>query len=95
MVLDGYLKHLTNDNLHHFLLKISDIVTIGQKINSPTTKHITHRWFFRAVFSFIREYVIRGDLLGGAYGYILAMASMGYTLDKYIILWWLNNKEKP
>lgn len=46
----------------------------------------------RAIFSFIREYIIRGDFIGGAYGYLLAMASMGYTLDKYLMLWQMNKK---
>lgn len=96
MVLDGYLKHLTNDNLHHFLLKNIRYSYDWAKDKFTHNKNTSLiAGFFRAVFSFIREYVIRGDLLGGAYGYILAMASMGYTLDKYIMLWWLNNKEKP
>lgn len=37
--------------------------------------------------SFVREYVLRADFSSGAYGYILAVASMGYTLDKYLMLW--------
>ncbi|MBU3847674.1 MAG: glycosyltransferase family 2 protein [Candidatus Acinetobacter avistercoris] len=92
--LNGYLPHLTNDDLHHFLLKniryshdwASDKYKNGKKVN-------LFALIFRSIFSFIREYIIRGDFIGGAYGFILAMASMGYTLDKYLMLWEKNNQK--
>lgn len=92
--LSGYLPHLTNDDLHHFLLKniryshdwASDKFKQGKKVGLIPL-------IFRSIFSFIREYIIRGDIVGGAYGFILAMASMGYTLDKYLMLWEKNNRK--
>ena len=92
--LKGYLPHLTNDDLHHFLFKniryshdwASDKFKNGKKINLIAL-------IFRSIFSFIREYIIRGDIVGGAHGFILAMASMGYTLDKYLMLWEKNNQK--
>ena len=95
VVLKGYLPHITNDNLYHFLLKnvrysndwANDKYKRGKKVGFIGL-------MFRAWFSFIREYVIRGDMLTGVYGYILAVASMGYTLDKYIILWWLHHSQQ-
>lgn len=91
--LNGYLEHLTNDDLHHFLVKniryshdwASDKFKHGKKIGLFAAVS-------RGIFSFIREYIIRGDFLGGAYGYLLAMASMGYTLDKYLMLWQMNKE---
>lgn len=44
-----------------------------------------------ALGTLIREYIVRGDILGGAYGYLLAVSSYGYTLDKYLMLWDKNN----
>ena len=90
--LKGYLPHLTNDDLHHFLFKniryshdwASDKFKNGKKVN-------LFALLFRSFFSFIREYIIRADFAGGAYGFILAFASMGYTLDKYLMLWEKNN----
>ncbi len=95
--LAGYLAHLTNDDLHHFLLKniryshdwASDKFKHGKQVNLFSA-------VLRAIFSFIREYIIRGDFISGAYGCLLAIASMGYTLDKYLMLWQMNkeNNEK-
>ena len=93
--LDGYLMHLTNDDLHHFLLKniryshdwATDKYKHGKKVG-------LFSGILRAIFSFVREYIIRGDFIGGAYGYLLAMSSMGYTLDKYLMLWQMNKEKK-
>ena len=95
VVLKGYLPHITNDNLYHFLVK-----NIRYSHDWAIEKHKYGKKvslvgvLFHAWFSFFREYVIRGDMLSGAYGYILAVASLGYTLDKYIILWNLNKARK-
>ncbi len=91
--LDGYLAHLTNDDLHHFFVKniryshdwAADKYKQGKQVGLFSA-------VLRAIFSFIREYMIRGDFIGGAYGYLLAMASMGYTLDKYLMLWQMNKE---
>ena len=93
--LTGYLAHLTNDDLHHFLVKN---IRYSHDWASDKYKHGKQVTLFssvlRAIFSFIREYIIRGDFIGGAYGYLLAMASMGYTLDKYLMLWQMNKEKK-
>ena len=93
--LTGYLAHLTNDDLHLFLVKN---IRYSHDWASDKYKHGKQVTLFssvlRAIFSFIREYIIRGDFIGGAYGYLLAMASMGYTLDKYLMLWQMNKEKK-
>ncbi|MDO4223900.1 MAG: glycosyltransferase family 2 protein [Acinetobacter sp.] len=87
-VLKGFLPHITNDDLHHFLVK-----NVRYSHDWAKEKHAKGKkvgllgLLFRSWFSFVREYIIRGDFMGGAYGLILAAASMGYTLDKYIMLW--------
>ncbi|OAV02089.1 MULTISPECIES: glycosyltransferase family 2 protein [Moraxella] len=92
-VLDGYLPHITNDNLHHFLVK-----NIRYSHDWAQEKHAKGKQVSlfgimgRSLVSFLREYVLRADFSGGAYGYILAAASMGYTLDKYIMLWQMNQE---
>ncbi|MDO4449465.1 MAG: glycosyltransferase family 2 protein [Moraxella sp.] len=92
--LDGYLPHITNDDLHHFLLK-----NIRYSHDWASEKHQKGKkislfgMLLRSWFSFIREYVIRADFMGGAYGYILAFASLGYTMDKYIMLWQMNQEK--
>ncbi|MDO4700409.1 MAG: glycosyltransferase family 2 protein [Moraxella sp.] len=94
-VLAGYLSHLTNDNLHHFLYK-----NVRYSHDWANEKHqkgkktsiagiLLHSWF-----CFVREYFIRADFMGGVYGFILACASFGYTLDKYVILWQMK-QENP
>lgn len=92
--LPGYLAHLTNDDLHHFLLKnvryshdwAKDKFKNGKKVSLIAL-------IFRSIFSFIREYIIRGDFVGGAYGLFLAIASMGYTFNKYVMLWQMNQEK--
>lgn len=92
--LEGYLAHLTNDDLHHFLFKNVRYSHDWARDKFKHGKNVSLiALLFRSIFSFIREYIIRGDFVGGAYGYLLAMASMGYTLDKYLMLWQMN-KEK-
>lgn len=93
-ILNGYLPHITNDNLHHFLFK-------NVRYSHDWAKEKYHKGkkvsliglLFRSWFSFIREYIIRADFIGGAYGFILAFASLGYTMDKYIMLWQMNQEK--
>ncbi|WP_432481762.1 glycosyltransferase family 2 protein [Moraxella sp. ZY200743] len=90
-LLAGYLPHITNDNLHHFLFKnvryshdwAIEAYKKGKRVNILSI-------FWRAWFSFIKIYLIRGGFLSGTYGLILAIASFGYTLDKYLMLWQMN-----
>ncbi|WP_235985917.1 glycosyltransferase family 2 protein [Acinetobacter baretiae] len=87
-ILNGVLYHHTNDSLFHFLFK---------------NIHYSHQWaqqnvakkksvglisaFLRAFVSFCREYIFRSAYRTQGYGLIFAIATMGYTLDKYLMLW--------
>lgn len=95
VVLKGYLPHITNDNLHHFLVKNIRYSFDWAKEKYTKGKTVSMAGLLaRSWFSFVREYIIRADFMGGAYGYILAVASLGYTLDKYIMLWQMNRSNK-
>lgn len=93
--LSGYLLHLTNDDFAHFVQKnirysddwARDKSARGKKTGFGSV--ISH-----ALFSFLREYVIRGGVLGGAYGVLHAGASASYTFNKYLILWQLNQNKR-
>ncbi|UZA17963.1 glycosyltransferase family 2 protein [Moraxella bovis] len=92
--LSGYLLHLTNDDFAHFVqknIRYSDDWARDKSARGKKTKFgsvISH-----ALFSFSREYVIRGGMLGGAYGVLHAGASSSYTFNKYLILWQLNQNK--
>lgn len=95
-ILQGYLSHITNDNLYHFLVKNIRYSDDWAHDKFKQRKSILLvGMLFRSLFSFIREYVIRGDMIAGAYGYLLAVASMGYTFNKYLILWQINHDTNP
>ncbi len=93
--LDGYLWHLTNDNLHHFLHK--NVRYSHDWANEKYAKGKKVSLFgvcLSSTVSFIREYLVRGDIVGGAYGFMLAFASWGYTMNKYVMLWHKNKEKK-
>ncbi|WP_237414649.1 glycosyltransferase family 2 protein [Acinetobacter nectaris] len=87
-VLEGILYHHTNDSLYHFLLKNIHYSHQWAQQNAARKKSI---WlisaFFRAFVSFCREYIFRSAYRTKGYGLIFAIATMGYTLDKYLMLW--------
>ncbi|WP_228284753.1 glycosyltransferase family 2 protein [Acinetobacter pollinis] len=87
-ILQGVLYHHTNDSLFHFLYKNIQYSHQWAQQNALKKKSI---WlisaFLRAFVSFIREYVLRSAWRTKGYGLIFAIATMGYTLDKYLMLW--------
>lgn len=91
--LKGLHLHFTSEDLYHYLLKriryshdwALDKAKAGKKIGMTGL-------LFRSWFSFIREYIIRGAFLYGAYGLISSVVLMWYTFDKYLILWQENQE---
>ena len=86
--LDGLLHHHTNDDVHHFLFKNVRYSHdwAREKIQNGKRAGLAGM-VLRGKFSFFREFVMRGAFLGGAYGFILAFASMWYTFNKYLMVW--------
>lgn len=91
-VLAGVLYHHTNDSLFHFLFKNIHYSDQWAKQNVARKKSI---WlisaFLRAFVSFCREYLFRSAYRTHGYGLIFALATMGYTLNKYLMLWQAQN----
>ena len=92
--LSGTQHHYTNDDFYHYLLKrlryshewASDKFKQGKKIGLLGLN-------LRTLFSFIREYWIRGQFLTLGYGFIASFAIMWYTWNKYLILWQFNQEK--
>lgn len=90
--LKGLQHHYTNDDLYHYIVKriryshdwALDKAKHGKKCSLLGAS-------VRAAFSFIREYIIRGQFLAGRYGVIASVVLMFYTLNKYVLLWLYRN----
>ena len=86
--LNGLQHHHTNDDLYHYLVKRIRYANDWAMDNHQQGKHgslLTAG--LRSVFSFIREYWLRGQFLAGRYGWMASVVLMFYTLDKYVLLW--------
>lgn len=92
--LSGTQHHYTNDDLYHYLLKrlrysdewANDKLKQGEKIGLLGLN-------LRTLFSFIREYWIRGQFLTLGYGFIASITIMWYTWNKYFMLWQFNQEK--
>ncbi|MGY0398899.1 MAG: glycosyltransferase family 2 protein [Ostreibacterium sp.] len=88
VILTGYMKHFTNDNLYHFLVKNARYSSIwAQEQFSQDKKTNLISLSFKTLFTFLRKYLIQGNFLGGNYGFLLSASTAGYSFDKYLILW--------
>ena len=93
--LQGLQLHYTNDDLYHYLLKrlryshewANDKYKHGKKIGLIGLN-------FRSIFSFVREYMIRGQFLAGGYGFIASVAIAWYTWNKYLLLWQFSQEKE-
>jgi len=87
IIMDGDLIHYTCEDLFHFLQKnvryCQDWAI--DKYKSGKTSSLP-KCIISSIYSFFREYILRGAFLGGTYGFILAMASAHYTFNKYLLL---------
>ena len=92
--LSGLHLHYTNDDLYHYLLKR---VRYGHDWASDKYKHGKQigllGLILRSLFSFIREYLIRGQFLSSHYGFIASASIAFYTLNKYLLLWQFNQEK--
>ncbi len=96
-LLKGYMLHYTNNNLYHFLQKT---VRYSQdwgierltKCKRPASLVLLP---LKSGFAFLREYMLRGSIFSGTYGFFLAAATAHYNLNKYLILWVENHRQRP
>ncbi len=86
--LNGYLLHLTNESLRHFLQKeIRYSHDWANQKASQGKKTTLLAIVLRPWVTFVREYFLCGNVVSGAYGFILACVCSGYTMNKYAMLW--------
>ena len=91
--LAGLQAHYTNDNLFHYLKKRLQYSHDWALDATKRGKNISlFGACMRALFSFLREYLLRGQLLAGAYGFVASVAIAFYTFNKYLLLW--QNKQE-
>jgi glycosyltransferase involved in cell wall biosynthesis len=85
--LDGYLLHYVCEDFHQFLDKNVrySLDWATEKYNAGIESSLV-KCLVNSMYSFFREYILRGAFLGGTYGFILAMGSAHYTFNKYLIL---------
>ena len=89
--LNGLHLHFTSEDLYHYLVKrIRYSHDWAVDKNKRQKKVSLSGLILRTWFSFIREYIIRGAFLYGAYGLISSVVLMWYTLNKYLMLWQKN-----
>lgn len=93
VTLNGTLYHHTNDSLHHFILKNIGYSQQWAQQNIGKKNIYLGSAFLRGYVSFLREYLLRSACLGKSYGLIFSIATMIYTLNKYLILWCLNDSK--
>ncbi len=86
--LSGLLHHYTNDDLYHYMDKrLCYSLAWAQEKHANGKKVSLAGLLARSAFSFVREYLIRGQFLAGKYGFIASVTLMGYTFTKCVFLW--------
>lgn len=94
IALPGLLEHHTNDNLHHFLQKNLRYSQTWAQEKAAQGKTAPSLWLLplKSAFSFFREYIVRGAISGGRYGFYLSASAANYHFNKYLMLRWLNEQ---
>ena len=95
ITLKGNLMHHVCDSFHHLMekhLRYSNDWAVERHHQGKTTWFITP--FLKGIFSFLRESLLRGAILSGPYGFIMAMIGAFYSFDKYMLLYIMNHQKK-
>ena len=93
--LSGNLMHHVCDSFHHLMeknLRYSNDWAVERHRQGETTWFITP--FVKGLFSFLRESLLRGAILSGSYGFIMAMIGAFYSFDKYMLLYIMGRQKK-
>jgi glycosyltransferase involved in cell wall biosynthesis len=90
--LDTPIEHYTESNLSNILLKIDRYSTLGAREAFAAGKRSSPQAaFFRALFTFLQDYFLRGGLLDGKQGLTLAVTDSVNKYFKYAKLSQLEN----
>ena len=92
---EGSLRRLRNPCLHYNYRDISDqIQTIdrysemaAQVLNEEAEKFSVTKLLLHPPFRFLRDYFIKGGILDGLPGFVIAVSTMYYVFIKYAKLW--------
>ncbi|MFA7290273.1 MAG: glycosyltransferase family 2 protein [Melioribacteraceae bacterium] len=87
--------HFTDRNLVHYLNKLNLYTSLAAEELDDKGKNVTLLdIIFRPFWIFIKMYLIKGGLLDGIHGFLLASYSSFYVFTKYTKLWELKQVKK-
>jgi len=95
-ILRGDLLHFTDPTIEHYFNKFNIYTTIaarelgGKKGKRATAADI----LIRPLFLFFKMFILKGGILDGFHGFVLAAFSSFYVFVKYLKIWEINNRKK-
>ena len=93
--LDGDILHYTYYTIEEHVKKLDYFSSIAAKAYFEKNKHAG--WFdlsIRPGFAFFRDFILRAGFLDGYYGWVIAKFTAQYTLQKYVKLRFLIEKNQ-
>jgi glycosyltransferase involved in cell wall biosynthesis len=91
--LKSLLLHYAFDNLEVVLRKMDQYSTAGAQMQKQRGRKVTLTGaVLRGMWSFVRSYIIRGGILDGQEGFMLAVSNAEGTYYRYVKLLLLNRK---
>lgn len=94
--LDGDLLHFTYDSLRHYLVKSAHYAEAWADQREQRGKRASlGQGIVHAIGCFLRMYLLRGGLLDGRAGLLLALLSAHSTFAKYADLWLRRQSRRP
>jgi glycosyltransferase involved in cell wall biosynthesis len=93
--LKGLLLHYAFDGMEEVLLKVNQYSTAGAAMmHKRGRKASLSGAVMRGLWSFFRTYILRGGILDGREGFMLAVSNAEGTYYRYLKLMLLNRKQK-
>lgn len=91
--LNGELLHFAFDNIEEVLHKVNHYSTAGaQMMQARGRQSSLSGAVIRGLWSFVRTYILRGGILDGREGFMLAVSNAEGTYYRYLKLMLLNKK---
>jgi hypothetical protein len=92
-VLQGLLLHYAFDDLEEVLHKVNQYSSAGAKMMQQRGRKASLSGaVLRGLWSFVRTYILRGGILDGREGFMLAVSNAEGTYYRYLKLMLLNRK---
>lgn len=94
--LPGFLLHYTARDYGHAIEKNAKYAWLGSQkyFASGKRNHSLTLVVLRAIWTFLLIYILRGGILDGRIGFIVAMNYMQGNFNKHVGLWLLSREEK-